>query len=155
MRFSIQPGGFGKYAAIVGGRKITIYQDLFSTITFSAKWRWMWPDGTWMQVSQHCHQPWHVSVGSEIVSSGEESRLAWICGESRLLYKNSYRRLRTWREMFSAKSCHVLELENGAGVAAWKGNSQQVFEGVIRRSVSDDLVRAVFGIIICLYVTDD
>jgi hypothetical protein len=160
MRFSIQQRGFGKYTATVGEHAIIVERNLLSIVTFSAMWRWTWLDGQQMllryQHRQRRSYPWQIIAGEEIVCSGVESkfRWAWNCGETGLLHREGYRRLRTWREMFCAKWRHALLLEDGMGMAAWEGVCHKAFNGVIRRSIPDTVAGAIFGIIIALYVPD-
>jgi hypothetical protein len=162
MRFSIQRerSGFGNFAATVGDRAILVKRNLLSIITFSATWRWTWLDGQDMSLRyQFLHRfsyPWQVFAGEEVVCSGVESkfRWSWSCGETELLYKAGYRRLIAWREMFSAKQRNALLLEDGTGLAAWKGTYNKDFDGVMRRSIPDAVAGAIFGIIIATYVPD-
>ena len=158
MRFSIGVGGFGKYSAKVGPQSFVIQRNMLSMVTFSATWRWSWPDGTRMSLRYDCGRatPWMVVAADDVVCRGVESKLRWEweCGELCLLHKEAYRKMRRWRDVVRLKRRQALMLEDGSGVAAWQGTSSGVFDGVIRRCVPDSIARAVFGIIVAIYVPD-
>jgi hypothetical protein len=166
MRFSIRPDwGFDKYRAEVGSATITIRRVSWLLVS---RYRWSWTDAQLMSLEV----PGETSSRLPVLNAGDavytpamgtkcvmgpSTGWEWAYGDQTLSHRAAYRRrYKTWRAWWRARPRHVLELGNGTTVAAWygEGNHRQACDGVIRSSISYDLVRVVFGIIMCVYLSE-
>ena len=158
MRFSIHPKwGIDKYIAEVGATTITVRPKWL----LSNEYRWTWLDGQPM----FAKVPGETSAKLPVLTVGDAVFAAaigptgwvWAYGDRRLSHMAAYRcRFKTWRAWWRARARHVLQFEDGTTVAAWygEGNHRRAFDGVIRRSISDELARVAFGIIMCVYLSE-
>jgi hypothetical protein len=164
MRFSIQPKwGINKFHADLGTATIEIRPRSLLSNTY----QWTWTDGQPMSakipIAPTATNVPVLTVGDAMYSSATcaltdpAAESVWEYGNRVLLHRAAYRcRFKTWRAWWRARARHVLEFDDGITVAAWfgEGNHRRAFDGVIRRSLSDELARVVFGIIMCVYLSE-
>lgn len=164
MRFSIQLAGFLTYKARVDGATIVIRKRLWPLGLSSGEWRWIWRDGTQMRLT-YKRQDNHY-VRHELLAGGEAvchamvrvpllfnwrwEETTWTCDERQLTNRRVPRRVTSRRGMFACTR-NVLNLTGGRTAVSWSDDCcSHSWQGVIRSSLDDKLVRAAFGIVVAL-----
>lgn len=166
MRFSIRLDGFGKCSATVGGSTIVVRRKLLPLSLFGGTWEWTWIDGVQMSLKldpvgirrARCF----LLEDGETVCTAEldspfvgwhEREWVWNYGDRQLSHRSVRRRVNSCKGMFGMPR-HVLKSGDGRTVAAWAADRVYAFDGIIRRSIDNDLARVVFGVLISMYASE-
>ena len=166
MRFSIRLDGFGKFSANVGGDAIVVHGKLLPLSLFGGTWEWSWIDGTPMSlrldpVGIRKARCFLLTDGETVCSADidspffdwREREWVWSYGDRQLSHRSVRRRMDSCKGMFGIAR-HVLKSDDGKTVAAWAAGRLHAFDGIIRRSIGNDLARIVFGVLLSMYVSE-